>query len=200
MVVGFSTDASPALRAGLEPEDVIVALDGEEVDYVAQLQQIVGFKRPGETVEVTVRRRGGEERSFTVRLDEARETEPQQVAQAEPEEQPEGGSYEDKLGIRVEELSDDMIRADRRLTSEQQGLVITAVDQSGPARNAVAAANARQGLLPIITHVNGERVRTLDDLERLLPAIQPGDVVSLRLFLLTRDGAGPQVVRYRAGR
>jgi serine protease Do len=199
MVVGFSTGDSPALRAGLEPEDVIVALDGEEVDYVAQLQQIVGFKRPGESVEVTVRRRGGEEHTFTVRLDQARETDQQQVARAEPESRPEGGSYEEKLGIRVEELSDDMMRADQRLGSEQQGLVITAVDQSGPARNTLGAADARRGVLPIITHVNGERVRNLDDLERLLPQIEPGDVVSLRLFVLTRQTAAPQIARYRAG-
>jgi len=200
MIVAFSGENSPAEQAGLEAEDIIVELDGQEVDYVAQLQQIVGFKRPGETVEVTVRRRGGVERTFTVRLQEAQEAEPQQIAQVEPIEQPRGGSFEDnKLGIRVEELSDEMLRADRRLGNDQRGLVITEVDPSGPARDVLDAADSRRGLLPIITHVNGERVTTLDDLERVLPSVAPGEVVSLRLYILARQTQRTGIVRYRAG-
>jgi len=200
MIVAFSGENSPAEQAGLEAEDIIVVLDGQEVDYVAQLQQIVGFKRPGETVEVTVRRHGGVEHTFTVRLQEAQEAEPQQIAQVEPIEQPRGGSYEDKLGVRVEELSDEMLRADRRLGTDQRGLVITEVDPSGPARDVLDAADSRRGLLPIITHVNGERVTTLEDLGRVLPDVAPGEVVSLRLFiLLARQAQQSVIVRYRAG-
>jgi serine protease Do len=199
MIVDFASEGSPAERAGLQPEDIIVALDGEPVDYTAQLQQIVGYKRPGETVDVTVRRHGGDERTFTVRLQEAQETEPQQVAQVEPEAQPNEGSYEDKLGIRVEELSDDMMRADRRLNDENRGLVITEVDPSGPARDALDAADSRRGVLPIITHVNGERVRTIEDLERLLPDIAPDEIVSLRLQIFIGRTQQTGVVRYRAG-
>ena len=132
-------------------------------------------------------------------LERAGEVAEQQIARAEPEESSGEASYEEKLGIRLEELSDDMIRADRRLSRDQQGLVITADDPGGPARNALGAANSRQGILPIVTHINGERVRNRDDLESLLPEIQAGEVVSLRLFVLTREGAGTEIVRYRAG-
>src|SRR5580765_929611 len=53
VVVESFTKDSPAERAGLQLGDVIVELDGQPVDYVAQLQQRVGFKKPGEPVAVT---------------------------------------------------------------------------------------------------------------------------------------------------
>src|ERR1044071_4126192 len=52
----FPADNSPAKAAGLEQGDVVVAIDGKPVEYVSQLQQIVGFKHPGETVKVEVAR------------------------------------------------------------------------------------------------------------------------------------------------
>ena len=67
-IESFTGESSPARRAGLEQGDVVIAIDGQRVDYVAQLQQIVGFKRPGETVKVEVARKGGARRTLTVRL------------------------------------------------------------------------------------------------------------------------------------
>ena len=129
-----------------------------------------------------------------------REQEQQQVARVEPEVRPEGSSYEEKLGARVQELSEDMIAADRRLGDEHQGLVITEVDQSGAGRRAgLIAVDPRRGFLPIITHVNGERVRTGEDLRRATADVGAGDVISLRLFEIIEDQARTRVVRYRAG-
>ncbi len=44
IVEDFSSDDSPAKRAGLRRGDVIVEVDGKSIGYVAQLQQVVGFK------------------------------------------------------------------------------------------------------------------------------------------------------------
>ena len=69
VVESFTNEDSPAKRAGIQSSgDVIIELDGQPVDYVAQLQQRVGFKKPGETVQVTVLRQGGVRKVFTVRL------------------------------------------------------------------------------------------------------------------------------------
>src|SRR5712691_1191141 len=70
VVDNYSPDEqrSPAKAAGIKPGDVIVALDGDAIDNVPQLQQKVGFKKPGQTVEVTLLRSGGERKIVTVRL------------------------------------------------------------------------------------------------------------------------------------
>jgi serine protease Do len=196
VVQGFPA-TSPAAAAGLEQGDVIIELDGEPVDYVAQLQQIVGFKRPGEVVKVTVMRKGGERRTFDVRLTTAGQEGQPRIAQAQPERQPDEATYEAKLGIELTELTSELAASDRRLGSDVQGLLIQAVDPNGPARNDLAPANARQRYLPIITHVNGQRVQSRRDLDQTLAGVTPGEVVSLRLFEAVGDTTRTRVVRVR---
>src|SRR5881394_1473275 len=43
---------SPAKRAGILEGDVIIAVDGQPIESVSQLQQRVGFKKPGDVVQV----------------------------------------------------------------------------------------------------------------------------------------------------
>src|SRR5712671_1504491 len=71
VVNSFSGEDSPAKRVGILPGDVIVALDGIAVSNTPQLQQRVGFKKPGETVDVTVLRQGGVRKTYTVKLTRA---------------------------------------------------------------------------------------------------------------------------------
>ena len=58
-------EGSPAQRAALEPGDVIVAVDGEDVASVADLRNKIGFKQVGDSVVLQTLRRG-EERTVTV--------------------------------------------------------------------------------------------------------------------------------------
>jgi len=53
VVDSYTSDDSPARKAGIQPGDVIVAVDGQPVDNTPQLQQRVAFKKPGDTVEIT---------------------------------------------------------------------------------------------------------------------------------------------------
>lgn len=189
VITGYSSDDSPAERAGIKPSDVIVDLDGQIVRYTAQLQQIVGFKKPGDVVEVTVLRRGGERSNHRVRLGEA-DTEPQPtIARAETEARESSGSPVEQLGISVEAF-------DRRSASQmglprniETGLAVLSVDQDGPAQGKLFWSSPRQGTLEIITHVNDRRVDSVDDLENALRGVEDGEVVLVQAVLMTANGA-----------
>jgi len=64
---------SPAGEAGFERGDLITGVAGEEVGESADVAEVVTSKRPGERVEVTVRR-GGDEESLNVELGERPES------------------------------------------------------------------------------------------------------------------------------
>lgn len=57
-VGGFPTGGSAAQSAGLKVNDVIVKVDGVATPSQSKLMELVGRKRPGETVVVTVNRDG----------------------------------------------------------------------------------------------------------------------------------------------
>ena len=68
VVKDIPSEDSPAKKAGMEPGDIIVAIDGKPVGYVGQLQQQVGFRKPGDVVKVEVARKGGVRKTFQVKL------------------------------------------------------------------------------------------------------------------------------------
>jgi len=187
LIQGFASDESPAKAAGLEEGDVIVNLDGEPVEYVAQLQQIVGFKRPGSNVDVTVAREGGTRRTYSVRLIQAvtREQAPA-VATVEPERSDEA-TYTDRLGIGIEPLADRLVE---QVGEERDGLAVTYVDPDGPSRTKLRESDLRDRVLEIITHVNGTRVRSRAEFNESLAEVSEGHIVTLRVTSVIPNNSG----------
>ena len=60
-------EISGALAAGIEKGDVIVAIEGHKITSFGQLQEQVSRFRPGDTIKVTVNRKGAE-KTFAVKL------------------------------------------------------------------------------------------------------------------------------------
>src|SRR5947199_798160 len=161
VVKSYTDDNSPAKKAGIQLGDVIVALDGESIDNTPQLQPKVAFKKPGETVEITVLRQGGEKRTVTVRLARAPSEADSEVAAASSKAKGEAASSkEEMLGISVEPLTQDDARDPRLRPVVQRGggLIVTDVSPDGPAYQRLLAAD--DGGPDIIVAVNGAPTRT----------------------------------------
>ncbi len=205
IVVNSFTDEknSPAKRAGLQPGDVIVALDGQPVENVPQLQQKVGFKKPGESVEVTVLRQGGERKTYTVRLARAPSDADAEVASTDGgKKKGDAASKEETLGISVEALTQEDAR-DARLRPVVEaggGLVVTDVSPDGPAYQRLASSDDPGGP-DIIIAVNATPTRTRAAFREALRKVKPGDVVTLQVLSRSPDspnGWAGRVVRLRA--
>src|SRR5690348_6681853 len=202
VVNSYTNDDSPAKKAGIQPGDVIIALDGEQVENTPQLQQKVGFKRPGEPVEVTFLRQGGTKKTVTVRLARAPGEADSEVATASSKSKSDASSKEEMLGISVEPLSQDDAQ-DARLRPVLQrggGLVVTDVSPEGPAFQRLQSSDDPGGP-DIIVSVNGAPTHTRAAFREALGKAKPGDVVTLQVLSRspdTADGWASRVVRLRA--
>src|SRR3989475_7410596 len=197
VVQGFTTDDAPAKRAGLQEGDVIITIDGQPVESVAQLQQRVGFKKPGETVQVTVARKGGARKTIPVRLTAAAGSKSETADADEEHPSRDSAPSEQALGISVEPLSQEDAR-DAQLSSVIRsggGLVVTQVSRDGPAYERLV--DASNGGPDIILRVNGQATRTRTDLHRALASTRSGDILMLTVLSRTGDGWQPRVVRLR---
>ena len=58
IIVGGVAPGSPAATAGLQPRDVITAVDGQQLSDDSSLAQLLSSHQPGDTVTLTVLRNG----------------------------------------------------------------------------------------------------------------------------------------------
>ncbi len=146
----------PAEQAGLKPGDVIVAVDGNPIKDVRDLQRKVGRTEIGHTSLVKIIRKGREE-EFSVRVGELPG---QTTVAAEPPKK--------DLGLTVETL--DQGKAKEFKLKEETGLVVTEVAKNGPA--------AQAGLRPgdLIREVNQQPVSSIEEYRRLLGESKKGGI------------------------
>ena len=205
-IENFPSESSPAKRAGLEPGDVIITIDGQRVDYVAQLQQIVGFRHPGESVKVEVARKGGVRRTYAVRLISA--ASPEAVPAGQPDQQndaadsgtdAESGTVIKPLGLTVIPLT-AQTAGEMGAPVGLKGLMIQSIDQEGPSGEA-RLFGMDSGSPDVILAVEGTPVRTEAELRSALRSAGPGGIVTLQLYnkALAAQGAGKRLVRVQLG-
>jgi serine protease Do len=177
------TEDSPASKSGLQPGDIIVALDGKPVEYVGQLQQQVGFRKPGEKVKVEVARKGGVRKTYDVPLQEVKST--RELARSENGGDSgntagdAGATSIDLLGVTVQSLDRDDVQQ-LGLPADQRGVLVTGVTAGGPAYGEVAGPD--NGGPDIILDLEGKPVKTTADLRQALKNYKAGDIVSLRIY------------------
>ena len=162
---------SPARKAGLEAGDVIIAVDGKPVDYVAQVQQAVAFHRPGEVVSVEVARKGGVRQTLKVKLQEAPALDTNSPAQLESGDQENGAASSLKgLGITVTPGAQGGVK----------GLVVTDVDQDGPSAEHLATPD--NGGPDVIVSIEGKPMDQVEDARHVLQEAGHGGIVQLDVF------------------
>lgn len=161
----------------LRQEDVIVAIGGEPVGYVAELQAKVAERRPGDDVDITIFR-DGRRMDVTIELGEAPINERREVAAAP------AVRSEERLGIRLQPL--DPATAQQLGFDEAGGVVLSDVAAGSAAqRRNVGAFRGNK-----LVRVNDRTIQTPDDVSQALNGVAPGEIVSLHF----RDARGTERV------
>ena len=144
-VVAQVVPDSPAAKAGLKPEDIILEANGREVQSFTQLRNVVGLMRVGEKVELKVMREG-KMRDITVVI--GKETEETAVAE----------TIHPSLAGAVFAPLDEATAKTARTT----GVLVQKVAPNSPA--------ARTGLRPddIVIAVNRERIDNIAKFNKLV--------------------------------
>ena len=165
---------SPAELAGIESGDIIVEVDGEQIEVSADLPHVIGLIAPGSKVPVSVIREG-KERSVRVEIGalEANEVARVVASASEP------GTLQ-ALGMVVRELQE----TDENPSDLRGGVLVTKVDDE----SAADESGVRAG--DILTRFGRTPISRLADMESAIEQIKPGDSVSLRLI---RQGS-PQFI------
>ncbi len=166
---------TPAEAAGLMTEDIILDIDGRQVNRSNQVQSLIARRSPEQSVIVRIRRRE-KTLSLDVRLGE-RSGRPRVAAT--PERQTDSAEH---FGLAVEDLTEETAkRID--IDGELGGVVVVDVNH-GPARDAGFAPDDL--ILRIRQRGMVQDIRRVDDFREALERLEAGRNAA---FVIVRGGA-----------
>lgn len=154
ILVGQVEKGSPADKGGLRTGDIIVQLDGKEVENVAQFRNRVAFTAPGTQAQLTVLR-NKEKMTLTLAIGSREGKETAAVKEDAP-------SKDKKLGLTIQPLTEEL--AKRFGYVGMSGVVVSEVKAGSPA----ARAGIQTGTL--IAEVNHKPVRSVREFQEQLKA------------------------------
>jgi serine protease Do len=164
-VVGSITPGSPAEKAGLQPEDVVLSADGHTIEDNGDLARYISGKAPGTTVRLELLR-GKDRQTASVTLGTFPDTSGGERAADD--------SGRSKLGMSIRDLSPEL--AERlNLPRGLRGVVVTQVE----AGEAAEDAGLQRG--DVIVSVNGQPVAGVEAFEHAIDQAHGQDRVRLRV-------------------
>lgn len=171
---------SPAQLAGLKAGDLILSVDGKEVNASNELQTLIAEHRPGDIVSLKIYR-DGKTITKEVKLAELSQSD---LASTQPENNQEQKEPErngqvtiNKLGITIEPIPDEI----KKSAKIDGGAIVSEVSSTGPAADRQLFKN------DIIVEVDHMPVKSPKDVVEAVKNKKDGDAVLIRV--LTKQGS-----------
>jgi len=200
---------SPAEKAGLKRDDVILRFDGESVTSARKLSRLVSESSPDQSVRITISR-GGAEQEISATLSKQnmknlmgagiRDDVLKDIEKDWPQIKAGDGNFvfnfgaNRRIGVSTQTLTRQL--ADY-FGAKDGGLLITSVSENSPAAN----AGLRAG--DVITAVDGEKVNSSGDIVRAINKKEDGEISltilrehnSLNINLTPEKSKEPTIMR-----
>ncbi|MEO1047780.1 MAG: Do family serine endopeptidase [Pseudomonadota bacterium] len=195
-IVQTVQEDSAAEAAGLEPGDIITAINGQDVTTEQTVIFLIANLQPGETIPVEVLRNGetleltatlGKRPSEQVLREQSETFDPDSDEPVDPDQMDD--LIADKLGLQVIELTPAIARR-LGVDEETTGLVIAAVDPNSDA----GRKGLRRGF--IILSANYQAVASIEDLRAQIEAADVEGREALLLRIQSR-GIPPRFIAVR---
>jgi serine protease Do len=180
-----TSDAGPAAKAGLKPEDVIVEFDGTKTPNPQALRLAAANAAPGRKAKVKVVR-FGQEKEFEILVAERKfaEQEKRQYTLEEKEEAPKA-----EIGLEFNNVSPRMSKA----MNISGGALVTSV-KPGSLADEAGLEGAEQGEGDVIVAVNGKPVNNRDDLLSIVKTVKNGDAVIFKFLRIAGQTQDNRIV------
>jgi len=149
-LVSDVVDDSPADKAGLKRDDVIVAFNGGDILDGSDIRNAVGLIEPGEQADITYLR-NGKRRTTRIEVEAFDEDEDEAVSETDSDDELASESFS---GAELTDIPDDV-----ELRGGKDGVFVSTVERGSKAQR----AGLRKG--DVIRAVNRQDVEDLDDFE-----------------------------------
>jgi len=175
-----SGQVTPASKAGIQVNDVIIEFNGQPVQDSNDLIAKVAATNVGQTVNLTLLRDVDgklERRTTTAALADRAESISPDIDTVKSEKLEKDKSNTARLGLTLAELTTKMIE-DNHL-SGVKGLYVKDVDPNGLVADLPDSIRVQEG--EVITRINRIPVTTLADFQHVIESLKPGDAIVLNL-------------------
>lgn len=181
VLVQSITEGSAAGAAGVIEGDIILAVDGKEVNAASELQTMIARKHPGDTVTLTIYRDGKRiEKKVTLKERAPGQELASKRGRTDEESSDETNSSKtitlDNLGLTVKDIPASV----RKELKVENGVQIAEVKTFSEAYNRQLRAG------DVIIEADKKKIDSVTDLKRVIESRKPGDAIMLRIK--DRDG------------
>lgn len=167
LIVDIMED-SPAEKAGLKEDDIIIKADGKNVRLVEDLKRILAEKKIGDVIKLDIIR-DKSTKSFTVKLEKAQAKDADVMIWntfAKP--------IDRCLGLEVTDMDENL--APYFQVTKDAGALVLHVEPQSPAED----AGIKSG--DVITKVNEEKITSVADLKEVFADLEAADSVKIALI------------------
>jgi len=175
-VESVTKDAS-ADKAGLEYGDIILTVDGKEVNSPQELQTTIASKHPGSIISLKIwRDKKAIEKKVTLgSRDEEGETVAEKVQSGKDETD---SDVEADKTVDVKEIGVTVKSIDAKIKKRyevEKGVLVSDIEELGPAQE----RGLKKG--DIVTDIGDQKISTPDQFGKSINKLKPGDAVMLRV-------------------
>jgi serine protease Do len=171
----------PADKAGIKANDIIVSVNGTQVNSSRELSRLIAAVPVGEKAEIKINRKG---EMMTKKIAVAKRDETKLAAMGQGDEGQESEQASGPLGLQVSNITPDI--AKQLQLKNTDGVIVMDVDPDSKAGQAGFARG------DIIKEINHKPVKNIDEFTKIIDGVKQGETLE---FLVKDANKGLNVIK-----